>query len=89
MTGTYLQETYRMIERSFDVMLPVTIGRGRYYHMTTETSKEAAQKRLRAVHSFRYNAIMRKAAGRIVGPKRILSHSWVIFVSKKKRGKPA
>jgi len=85
MAGTYLQETHRMIERAFDVMLPTSIGNGRYYHMTTETSKENAQKRLRAVHSFRHNAIMRKAAGRIVGPERVLEHSWVIFVSKKKR----
>lgn len=80
---TYLQETYRMIERAFDMMLPAIIGGERYYHMTTETSKKNAQKRLQAVHSFRYNAVMRKADLHLVCNTR---DKWIIFVSKKKRG---
>lgn len=80
---TYLQETHRMIERAFDVMLPVTFRGVRYYHMCSESSKEAAKKRLRAVHSFRHNAVMRKAEGYLVGVRG--SNRWIIFVSKKKR----
>ena len=86
---TYLQETHRMIERAFDTQMPALFGGKRYYSMCKEYSKKSAQVRLKAVHSFRHNAIMRKAGslpGHGHGPRHVPTDDvWIIFVSKRKR----
>lgn len=79
----YLPETEKMMKRAFDIMLPDIIGGKRYYHMTTETSKAAALKRVKAVRELGHKTVMRLGDKHLASPGH--SNKWIIFVSKEKR----
>jgi len=76
----YLHSTYQMIQHAFDTMLPAIIGKHRYYHMTSESSRAAAQQRVDACHQLGYRAVMRRSGPYLV--KGQGGARWVVFVAK-------